>query len=232
MPSIVNTTDPASAAAGERTRMRVQYADYDRGRSRRWSHEIAANTWIEDERDRSILAAVPADADLVVDLGCGFGTLLGALEQHLDHGAAVGTEILRDRCIAGVAAGRSVMMADASALPFPPASVDVHLLMTVLSSVLSSEVRAAIGSEVERTLRPGGAVVVYDMARPNPGNPALRHLRRSDLAIFPSCVVESERSITVLPPLARRLRSLRWYRAASAVPLIHSHRLTVLRKRS
>ena len=95
--------------------------------------------------------------------------------------------------------------ADGSRLPIASASVDLVLLFTLLSSVVDPDVQQAIADEVRRVVRPGGAVLCYDMRLPSPRNPNVTPLSRKRLAaLFPG-LRPTWRSTTLLPPLARRL---------------------------
>ena len=113
----------------------------------------------------------------VLEVGCGGGYFLS---RFLDYGAAqaTGIDLMEHR----VAAARErdprleLVAGDASKLPWDDGSFDVVTQFTCLSSVLDPDLRLAIAAEMWRVLRPGGAIVSYDMS----GAPvAVRALRRA-----------------------------------------------------
>ena len=120
--------------------------------------------------------------------------------------------------------------ASGAALPHPDATFDLVSTFTVFSSVLDQGLRMLIAGEIARVLRPGGMVLWYDMRLPNPRNRAIRPLNRRTLAaLFPGFELDL-RSITVIPPLARRLGAgaERTYPLVNRVPLLRSHLLGAL----
>jgi SAM-dependent methyltransferase len=106
--------------------------------------------------------------ETVLDIGCGAGMdlLLAARRVGLG-GHAIGidmTEAMRDRARGSAeAAGLKnveVRQADATALPFPDASVDVVISNGVLNLVPEKEKAFA---EIYRVLRPGGRLQLADI---------------------------------------------------------------------
>jgi SAM-dependent methyltransferase len=106
--------------------------------------------------------------ETVVDIGCGAGMdLLLAARRVGPGGHAIGidmTEAMRDRARGSAeAAGLTnveVRQADATALPFPDASVDVVISNGVLNLVPEKEKAFA---EIYRVLRPGGRLQLADI---------------------------------------------------------------------
>jgi hypothetical protein len=104
-------------------------------------------------------------------------------------------------------------------------SLDMVLLFTVFSSILDHRMAENVATEVRRVLKPGGAVLWYDFRYDNPSNPhtrgmTKRHIRR----LFPGFTLNL-RTITSLPPLARRLgRATSWlYPVLAAGPFLRTH---------
>ena len=92
----------------------------------------------------------------------------------------------------------------------------------MLSSILDDGVRHAIASEMLRVLRPGGAVLWYDIRVDNPDNPDVRRVARDEIeALFPGCRVALTRA-TLAPPLTRllapRARVVRAHPGRGALP--------------
>jgi ubiquinone/menaquinone biosynthesis C-methylase UbiE/GT2 family glycosyltransferase len=218
---------------GEVQRVRGVYAEYHRsGRSQRWTEDRA----IHAERRRltsEVLGSMGAGPGRrVLDLGCGRGDLI---DELLDAGFALadltGVDLLPDRLQLALERGMACGVASGEHLPFPDDTFDVVTAFTLLSSVGDETVLTAMSDEVRRVLRPGGALLVYDLRIPNPVNRSVRPLPLARLrTIFPGWTLES-RTCTVLPPIARRLAPDPGsrYDLLARLRLLRSHRLTVLR---
>ena len=95
--------------------------------------------------------------------------------------------------------------ANAEQLEFEAVTFDFVLLFTVMSSILDEKMANNVAREIRRVLKPGGAVVWYDLRYSNPINTNVRGLNRSAIrALFPRFAI-NVRTVTVLPPLGRRL---------------------------
>jgi SAM-dependent methyltransferase/GT2 family glycosyltransferase len=217
---------------GEVERIRAVYAEYDdAGRPDRWAADHGIHA---ERRDRlaSVLRVRPHPERLrVLDLGCGRGDLLPELAAagiRPDH--VVGVDLLPHRLAGARGRGLQALVGSGTALPFADASFDLVAAFTLFSSITDASVRRGIAAEIGRVLRSDGTVVVYDLRLPNPANRALRPLGRRELAtLFPGWRRDGT-TITLLPPVARRLAPEpgRRYRTLTAVPVLRSHRLTVL----
>ena len=117
-------------------------------------------------------------------------------------------------------------------LEFPDGTFDLVFLSAIISSILDDQTRRAIAGEVERVLKPGGAILWYDLRRWTPGDQSARPVSRRELRrLFPS-LIPSLQAITLMPALARRLkRSTRAiYPLLAAIPLLRSHLVGLLVK--
>lgn len=167
----------------------------------------------------------------LLDCGCGSGWLLaelvaaGVASQRL-HG--VDTDPARVATASRRVPGAEIGAADAAELPYPDSSFGVVFHIVSLSSMGSPQSLRAILAETRRVLAPGGALVVYEPRLPNPLNRSTRRLRRGDLGSAGLPVTWS-RSLTLLPPLGRRLGRLTplLHPRLSRVPALRSHRLLV-----
>lgn len=121
---------------------------------------------------------------------------------------------------------------DGTDLPWPDASFGLVVASTVLTSVLESDTRRALASEIIRVLRPGGVFVCYDFRVNNPRNPRVRGIGRPEIRELFSGLEGDIRSLSLAPPLAR-LVAPRSYPAAvllGCLPFLRTHLLAVLVK--
>jgi len=176
-------------------------------------------------------------ADLqLVEVGCGTGgnllelLRLGFAPQHLQ-----GLELLPARhsvARACLPASTTVWLGDASHAPIAPASQHLVLQSTVFSSLLDDHFQTQLAQAMWRWLRPGGAVIWYDICFNNPRNPDVRGVPlKRVLQLFPAASVRSHK-LTLAPPLARVVCG--WhpalYRLFNSLPLLRTHRLVWLSK--
>ena len=242
--AIGERADGDASADAESQRIAEVYGAYaHNGHGRQWGTHNPGNERIitgfyerlDDELRR--LRIAPGDPHRLLDVGCGEGDLLARLHARgAPAGALIGVDLLADR----VAAGRArfpeldLQVADARALPLADAAVDTVVLSTVLSSIVDGAIREQVARECLRVLRPGGAILCYDARTPNPRNPAVRAIGRPELRrLFPGCAVEAQ-SLTLLPPLARRLGPATGslYGPLTAAPFLRTHLLATIRPAS
>lgn len=207
----------------------------------RWSDDNPGNRAIRQEREHAagrLLAAaglLPLGQRRVLDIGCGSGVALSAMARYgVQPQRIYGIDLLPVRV---AEAGRrfprlALGVANAAELPFAAEQFDLVMLFTVLSSVLDQQMAQAIAQEATRVLRPGGQVLWYDFRYPNPRNPHVRGLPQARLhALFPTLRPRLS-SVTLLPPLARRLGQATplVYPLLASLPLLRTHYLALLEK--
>jgi SAM-dependent methyltransferase len=177
----------------------------------------------------------PLESCRVLDVGCGYGGLLGWFHDlGVPAGNLFGVDLLTSRISAARETYPRFTFLEGNAMDFefPAGSFDLVPLFTVFSSILDPAMARNLAGSVDRVLAEDGAVVWYDMRYPNPGNRHLRAMpRRRIQALFPAYTLELE-SISLLPPLARRLgRSTEVaYPLLAALPPLRSHLLGLLRR--
>ena len=128
---------------------------------------------------KRLLDAIPWRGDeVVLDIGCGHGLFLVEAARRLRTGTAVGIDVWsqkdqwRNRPAAPIenarraaVAGRvCVHSADARRLPFPDARFDVVVSSLVVHNIPGAEDRRRAMREIVRVLKPGGRVVLVDLA--------------------------------------------------------------------
>lgn len=229
-------------SAPESARIQEVYGEYGRdpGKRQAWSTGNPGNRAILAERGRRLRERLQAHGLLgpdrrVLDIGCGRGELLGQLRDWgIGATGLSGIDLLEDR----VEQARSthpdldIRLGDATRLPYADASHHAVCLFTVMSSILDPDLRAAVAAEVRRVLRPGGKVVWYDLRRDNPRNPHVRGIGEGTLAELFSGFDADVDSVTLVPPLARRLGPATGplYPVLARVPWLRTHLLGILTK--
>jgi arsenite methyltransferase len=128
---------------------------------------------------RRLLGSIPWRGDeVVLDIGCGHGLFLVEAARHLTSGSAVGIDVwsqkdqwhntpaaaVANARRAGVAGSVHVHAADARHLPFPDATFDVVTSSLVIHNIPGREQRDEVLREVVRVLKPGGRVLIVDLA--------------------------------------------------------------------
>jgi SAM-dependent methyltransferase len=211
--------------------------------TRRWSLANRGNRAALDERQRTIkkmLAArgwLPLGSRRVLEVGCGTGAELarllafGAEPHHL-----VGVDLLAERVAAAKASfpALDLRVANAERLEFPDGDFDLVVAMTLFSSIRDGDMARNVAAEIQRVLRPGGAVLWYDFRYNNPRNPHVHGMTAPAVrSLFPGLRGRLT-ALTLLPPLARRLGPLTpaLYPVLAFVPPLRTHLVGLLAKDS
>ena len=192
---------------------------------------------------RSCIAALqeaslfPLRGRRVADIGCGSGSwLLEFVQWGADPADVAGIDLMENRL---QEARTRIPQADlrvgsASELPWPDESFDVVSQFLVFTNMFDSVLQRAIANEMLRVLRPGGAVLWFDMRMDNPNNPEVKGLRRKEIAsLFPGCEIHLRAAI-LAPPLARSIAG-RWWTLGEAlhiISLLRTHYAGWIRKQT
>ena len=181
---------------------------------------------------RSLL---PIKGKKIVDVGCGAGNWLleylqwGALPQDL-YGVDLDASRVAEARLR--IPGTAFETRDASTLALPDNSVDLVSQFTVFSSIFDDSMRQTMAAEMSRVVRPGGAILWYDLRIGNRANDAVRSISLSEVRLlFPKMYVDAMH-ITLAPPIARRVAPRSWIAASmlERVPALCSHYLALLWK--
>lgn len=221
--------------------MRV-YREYRPTVSQRWRPDNRGNAAILAELERRVESVLreahllPLAGLKILDVGCGYGHFLG-LCQGL--GAAPsdlhGVDLLPERIEEARARhpDYDLTIGNGEELPYGNETFDLVLLFSVLSSILDLRVQANLAAEAKRVLRPGGAILWYDLRYDNPSNPHVRGLSRRDVEhLFPG-LLPALATMTLMPPLARRLGFFTGllYPVLTRLPFLRTHQIGLLRDR-
>jgi ubiquinone/menaquinone biosynthesis C-methylase UbiE len=202
-------------AATEAARIQAVYGHYDADPRTlaKWDVRNPGNVCMWEEFTRATLGlltheGVHVNGARFLDVGCGWGTILGWLAEHGAKPAELyGVDLLENRITQARANHPAInfSIADARHLPFPGHFFDVILCVNFFGSILDHTLAAAIAIELRRVMTPAGMIIWCDLRYRNPWNPSVRgYTRRAIRGLFPGCQV-ALRSITLFPPIARRL---------------------------
>ena len=209
----------------DQERIRDTYRAYDTtGRQHLWDLRNRGFARLARDRDAAVqellARSLPGGPARLLDVGCGDGTLIGTVLRRWPDVEITGVDLLPDRIDE---ARRSVpdatfIVASADVLPLAAATFDVVTAITLFSSIPSADMERSAAAEIGRVLRPGGWLVWYDLRYDNPSNPEVHGLSSRRLGeLFPGWS-QQLRSITLAPPVARRLGPL----TSTAYPILHA----------
>jgi ubiquinone/menaquinone biosynthesis C-methylase UbiE len=198
-----------------------------------------ANLFFRHGQERALLRGLrvggmlPLAGKRILEVGCGEGQWFATFESFSatrDHLAGIDLDGARADACRSRFPGADVRQGDAAALPWGDSAFDIVFQSTLFTSILKASFRDRVAAEMQRVLRPGGAILWYDFVYDNPANPNVRGIRRAELRrLFPRCTIAAWR-VTLAPPLARRLVSLSWTLAAllESIRALNTHDLAVI----
>ena len=225
----------------EADRIARAYQDLEGRAGGRWDLANRGNQAILAERrkfTRRLLADagfLPLGARRVLEVGSGLGAELAWLREL---GAAssnlVGVDLLANRVEAARRTFPEIEFRQANAehLEFAAAEFDLVLAITIFSSILDPRMAAGVAREMVRVLKPGGALLWYDVRYDSVSNRNVRAVTAARVrGLFPSLQGELA-TVTLLPPLARRLGALTGgvYPMLSWFSPLRSHLIGLLRQ--
>ncbi len=205
----------------------------------RYAPDRPGERYLLERRESEILALLARRKSLdlatahILEVGCGRGDRLA---DWLKWGAAGSRLSGIDLMEPFLAEARkrlpqaSLAAASGDRLPFADASFDIVSQLTVFTSILDQGLKQRIAAEMRRVLKPGGFILWFDFRYPSPRNRDVRPVGRREIAaLFPEARIDLK-SVTLLPPLARRLApvSPALCRILEALPFLRSHYLAAI----
>jgi SAM-dependent methyltransferase len=108
---------------------------------------------------------LPADAPVIIDIGCSSGMMLDLLRSEFPRGTVLGADYVRGplEALARQRPGVPLLQFDLTSCPLPDKSFDGIVLLNVLEHIERDEAALA---HVARILKPGGVAVIEVPAGP------------------------------------------------------------------
>jgi SAM-dependent methyltransferase len=218
--------------------IRATYARYaDSGRDRIWSDQNLGFRLLREQRDARLVElltrSIPTNGR-VLDAGCGSGDLAGLVHGQRPDVQWVGVDLLPESI--AVAQRRyswaKWVVGSADALSLPERSMHAIVAETLFSSLPSRAMEQDVAAEFARVLKPGGWLIWYDLRHDSPRNSSVHGIQAADLAeLFPGWSLKLD-TVTLVPPLARRLgrSSPVLYPLLHTLPFLRSHLIGRLRR--
>lgn len=175
-----------------------------------------------------------------LDVGCGSGAWSRTLiEWGVQPKNAHGVDMLPDRIeLARAISGQgSDFRVTEGALPYDAGSFDIITAHTVFSSILAPDLRMKLAADMMRVCRQpqndraGGIIMVYDFRIKDPRNPDTIAIGKNHIRhLFEGCEIRFQ-SLTLAPPLLRRLARFSMPFAALlewCCPFLRTHLLALI----
>jgi ubiquinone/menaquinone biosynthesis C-methylase UbiE len=195
------------------------------------------------DRERRLLALLKRydfaslDTKKILEIGCGTGYWL---REFIKWGARpeniTGVDLLSDRVVEAkplCPESVKILCTNAANLAFPNKTFDLALQSTVFTSILASDMKQQIASEMLRVVKEDGFILWYDYHANNPWNPDVRGVKKQEIYhLFPGCHIILQK-ITLAPPLVRLLAPYSWLACyvLGKIPWLCTHYLGVIQRR-
>jgi SAM-dependent methyltransferase len=219
---------------------RRQKQEWAKSRYNPLNHDVYLS---QQEKQRALISllkqggmASNVDNVSVLEIGCGYGNNLRELIQlGFNPNQIVGNELLEDRvqgARSNLPAATQVLWGDALDIDFPPESFDLVYQSTVFSSLLDLKFQDRLAERMWDLVKPGGAVLWYDMIFDNPSNPDVKGISLTRIKeLFPQSKIIMRR-ITLAPPISRRIVKISpvLHSYFNAIPWLRTHVLCWIQK--
>jgi ubiquinone/menaquinone biosynthesis C-methylase UbiE len=221
---------------------RLQQAYARRRNGHLYSRFNRAHLLMLQEREQRLLGLLARhgckslERKKILEIGCGTGDLL---RDFIKWGArpenVVGIDLLSERVAEAIhlcPKATQIYQGNAATLEFSNESFDIVVQSTVFTSVLDSDVKRQMASEMCRVLKSDGLILWYDYHMDNPRNSDVQGVKDREIhALFPDCEIHLQR-ITLAPPIARALASYSGLVCCllSKIPWLCTHYIGVIKK--
>jgi len=170
----------------------------------------------------------------LLEIGCGNGQWFAefaAFGFRFANLAGIDIDAERIRIAKERTPGADIRAGDASELPWQDKSFDIVFQSTVFTSVKDEGIQRKIASEMKRVCRDDGFIIWYDFTYDSPSNPDVHGIGRAAIkGLFSPWNCEF-RSVTLAPPIARRIVPLSWSLAEDLetfFPFLRTHVIAVI----
>jgi ubiquinone/menaquinone biosynthesis C-methylase UbiE len=172
----------------------------------------------------------------ILDIGCGTG---GTLRRFIDYGAKpenlYGIDLLEDRIEVAKELHPKInfIWGNAENLPYPDEFFDIVMQFTVFTSILDTEMKRKIASEMIRVLKNDGMIIWYDYHINNPQNPDVRGVKRKEIyELFPNYEIVLKH-VTLAPPITRKIAPFSFILCSilEKIPFLCTHYLGIIRRK-
>ena len=171
----------------------------------------------------------------ILDVGCGNGNMLrsflewGALPENV-----AGIDLLSERIERAqyLNPNLDIRLGSATELPWPDASFDLVCQHTVFTSILASDIKKQVASEMNRVLSPEGAILWYDFFHSRPSSIVHKIEANEIHTLFPDLNIIIHRC-TLSTRIARHIPDFllpTLYPLLEAIPLLRTHYIGLLKK--
>lgn len=122
----------------------------------------------------------------------------------------------------------------ASDLPWKDKTFDIVFQSTVFTSVLDMTERKKIASEMMRVCKADGFILWYDFIYNSPSNLNVRGVKKREIVELFSPWICEFRSVTLAPPIARKLVPISWFAAEfieTLFPFLRTHIIAIIKSK-
>jgi ubiquinone/menaquinone biosynthesis C-methylase UbiE len=172
---------------------------------------------------------------MILELGCGKGgVLLEMLGLGAKYNCIFGVDILKNKLKEArfQLPKTPLLNADGQKLPLKGSKFSIVIQFTAFSSILDSDVKRNMASEMLRVLKNDGLIIWYDFWT-NPINRQTKGIRKNEIKdLFPECTYNFHK-ITLAPPITRKLVHISWILCMflEKIKILNTHYLVAIKKK-
>ena len=226
----------------EETRIRQAYEKLRNKKSQRYSWFNMAYVFYAQELERALLGLLSKrgvrsfKGKSILDIGCGGGHWI---REFVKLGAPPETLVGIDLRDSPIEAARRTCPAsvrleqrNAEKLEFADRSFDVITQFLMFSSILDSNMKQKVASEMLRVLKEDGFIIWYDFFVRDPRNNDVRGVTKREIyQLFPDCQIEFHR-VSLAQPIVRSIAPYSWLFCylLEKLKMFNTHYLALIRR--